>query len=443
MTKKTLLLLGAVGLLFALATAYGFAEDAGILLPRATSDIPTSAAKPESIQFKTVSSVFSFRDTERVVLRLPYKAAQPDASQHPAQVSLYYEKNEEQTFHQGGVICTDWQGNIYVYDPILPDKGLIKKFDRNGKLVHSFELPATYFILNAGVTRKGTLWLGLGAKYTSMPGLQVLAFKVGQKHPFIDWRVQVPEQLQKFTKVEDKSMTTDKNPQAYWTLDSLVVGNKKVSIKAKYSYALMGDSVSKLKMEFDGDELSNWQIDTIPKSQNNIGSLVAPDDSNWLITSENDEQNWENLWLWKKGQPQGTPLLRRQEIFTPKSWWQKTFAFHDEQGSPGLFLDGDNNIYELWTRDAKNREPVRNFYIGSGVEEMSPKLNEGEKALVVLNSQHEVIGYLPWTLCYFELFEDWIFPLPDGSGFYRQEYTPKELVVYFYPLPNSKAQERQ
>ena len=442
--RKFLLTLGATIVLSAVVFVCALAADGVLNTPQNV----VASTKPRLVQTRqeVVPSVPAEIETapplltgERVVLRLPYKGAQPNALLHPEQISLYFEQNESFTFHQGSITCTDWQGNIYVYDPVLPSKGLIKKFDKNGKLVHTFELPPMHFLLNAAVTRKGTLWVAIGTPYARDKELPVLAFRAEDTKPFLDWRFNVPEQLKQAARKTNKQETEE--PNIYWGLDGVMVGATKVRVYTSYSYDDVKGTPVDLWVDANGDAPSELQIEVVPKSQKAIGSPIAPDNSQWFITTGELSWDWENDYLWKQGQPQGIPLIRRSELLVPKSWWQKTFAFQKDQSTPALFLDGNSNIYQAWDRQADG--PARKFYMGSGVEEMRPKASEGEKALVVLNSQRQPIGYLPWTLCYFELSKNWIFPLPDGSGFYRQEYTPKELVVYFYPLPKSKTQEPQ
>ena len=445
--KKLLLTSGATGVLSVVAVVCALAADGALT---AKQDVAASA-KPRLAQArqKAAPSVPAMVETapplltgERVVLRLPYKGAQPDASLHSNQISFYFEQNESFTFHQGSVACTDWQGNIYVYDPVLPGKGLMKKFDRSGKLVHTFELPAMDFLLNAAVTRKGTLWVAMGTPYASSKELPVLAFRAEDTKPFLDWRVDVPEQLKQIAqKTTEQGITQDEEPSIYWGSSPVLVGDTKAYIYTEYSHSEMDENSVDLRVEANGDTPSELHIEVVPKSQKAVGLFLAPDDSQWFVTTGALSWDWENDYFWKQGQPQGEPLIRRKELLEPQSWWQKTFAFRKDQSTPALFLDGSSNIYQAWDRQADG--PTRKFYMGSGVEEMRPKASEGEKALVVLNSQRQAIGYLPWTLCYFELSKNWIFPLPDGSGFYRQEYTPKELVVYFYPLPKPKTQEPQ
>jgi len=65
----------------------------------------------------------------------------------------------------------------------------------------------------------------------------------------------------------------------------------------------------------------------------------------------------------------------------------------------------------------------------------SPRTFGGEQALVVLDGQRRLLTYLPWRLSSVEHIEEWVHPLPDGSGFYRIEYREREAVIYFHPLP--------
>jgi hypothetical protein len=60
---------------------------------------------------------------------------------------------------------------------------------------------------------------------------------------------------------------------------------------------------------------------------------------------------------------------------------------------------------------------------------------EGERALVVLDSQRRLVTYLPWTPYSVETQDKWVKPLPDGSGFYRIQFFEKEAQVFFHPLP--------
>ena len=448
--KKSLLTFGIAGALPILSVFYVFAANGNLTTDR-VSAISANPQLAQALQ-ETSPSVSVAKTTppvltgERIVLRLSYHGRQPDAPLHPNRISFYFERNESSTFHQGGVICTDWQSNIYVYDPVSPSKGVIKKFDSTGKLVHTFELPAMPYVLSASVTRQGTLWVGVGTKYIPTPGLPVIAFRAEDTKPFLDWRVNMPEQLKQVTQksTEQDATTKGEKVNTYWRLDNIVAGATKVRVRAAYSHSEEDRRPVLIQINFNGDVPSELQVEPIeaaPKSEQITGSTLSPDDSQWFVTTGKHSGDWENKWFWKQGQPQGAPLIRRKELLDPQGWWQKTFALKKGEDTPALRVDGSDNVYQIWIRQSEDLS--RKFYMGSGIEEMSPKASEGEKALVVLNAQRQIIGYLPWTLCYFELFENWIFPLPDGSGFYRQEYTPKELVVYFYPLPKSKTQEPQ
>ena len=433
--KKNLLPLTSIAALSALLGVCVFAAD-GAFAPNLTFTTQTKQeVAPATLSASDASPPALVAN--RVVMRLPYKATQPDVSSHPNQISFYAEQNEEMTFHRGRMICTDWQGNLYFYDPVSLQRGLVKKFDNNGKLLHAFELPPIPGIKAAGVTRKGTLWIVMSIESADI-ALPILAFKPDQKKPFLDWRFQLPTQLKQIAQetVEPSAPEITPETKTYWSVLALTVESTDVHVYLEYTHLGVGKDYVGLRGAIDGDEPSKLRIEVVPKSQEVVASPVAPDGSQWFITSGAISWEWENEWLWKQGQPQGEPLLRYKDILKPQSWWQKTFTFEKGQEIPALLLDGETNIYQVWGRQANG--PIRKFYMGSGVDENRPRTSEGEKALVVLNAQRQIIGYLPWTLCYFELFENWIFPLPDGSGFYRQEYTPKELVVYFYPLPKPK-----
>ena len=436
--------LGVAATLLTLAGAYVFADEVS-----ASKQTHAAPAEPQNAQESqnpapSAPSIPKIAppvlNAKGVVLRLPYKAKQSDAPLHPSQISLY---SGESAFHRGGVVCTDWQGHIYVYDPISPGKGVIKKFDSTGKLVHTFELPPMPFVLSASVTRKGTLWVGMGTEFTPTSELPVLAFRAEDTKPFLDWRVNLPEQLKQVIETPKKQDVTmlEEKVSTYWRFYGIVVGSTKARVYAAYSHSVEDRTSIDLRINVNADEPSEVQVAVTPKTEKITVSILAPDDSQWFVTTGALSWEWENKWFWKEGQPQGEPLIRRKELLDPQSWWQKTFAFKDGEEAPALLLDANSNIYQVWGHQSEG--PSRKFYLGDGLLDLFPKASEGEKALVVFNSQRQIIGYLPWTLCYFELFEDWVFPLPDGSGFYRQEYTPKELVVYFYPLPNSKTQVPQ
>ena len=361
----------------------------------------------------------------------------------------------ESGFYIGEMVCTDNDGNIYIYDPLSEVKSELKKFDRQGQLLWSWPLETGGANkISAVVASNGYVWLTL--KQSSYAAENSKAFPLvilqpGSKTPLVDWRQQMPQEIERVlyssvTSEQWDNMTSQgKQETRTWNVRSFAPSDDKVTLLVSneggknLGYRVGNGIVSSPKIRWqlvlsnDGKQLLQ------AKEVENINArYTVSNDGAWRseFDSADRPRNWTELWLWKDGQAKGEPLVTRAELQQPTQSWQRLVGTQT-QSPPRVSVDAKGNIYLSWRR--KSNGPNRRFTVGKTSWLRDPMGEDyGQRALVVLDSNGKFVTSVPWTTCYYE-WDDWVIPAPDGSGFYRQEFGEKSLNIHWYPLPNFKA----
>lgn len=117
---------------------------------------------------------------ERDVLALAYRGAKTKPADNPYSIALY---NAGTRMAIGNVRCSDWQGNIYVADPVSPEKAVLKRFDRFGKFREQWTLEGALTASKVSVSRSGYIWVGRAEADYAKAGMPILLLKCGTRNP--------------------------------------------------------------------------------------------------------------------------------------------------------------------------------------------------------------------------------------------------------------------
>ena len=382
------------------------------------------------------------------LLSLPYHG---EATAQPHSVSLFW---GESNLYVGTMLCSDKARNIYIYDRVSDERCAVKKFNAQGQLTQTWlvNLNGLGGGFSATVLPDGKVWLnlGVGAIAGEKSGLPFIVLQPGQEKPIADWQQLPPKGLDEIlygsvTPEMWQAMPAPMRSQTRtWIATELSsIGGKvtvnltntgggptyyppeaKITPSPKLSWQLLisGDGKQLLQAKPIGTAEPNFSF------RSTGGALWHGE-----YDTPTRPQNWTKMWVWKDGQPKGEPLITRAELTQPRQAWHKLIG-SQPQSPPYISVDGKDNIYLNWHREATG--PERQFT--SGTQSWSrPPLSEdyGERAVVVLDVTRKFVTLVPWTKRYYG-FEDWIAPVPDGSGFYRSEFGPKAMEIYWHPLPN-------
>ena len=407
-----------------------------------------------------LSSVFADSPTtavvsQQTVVSLPYHGA---VSAPPHSVSLFF---EEADIYVGEMLCSDKARNIYIYDQISSEKCAIKKFDARGKPIEnwSVDLHGLGDGVSATVLPDGKVWfnLGVGASASGeKSGLPFVVLQPGRSKPVMNWQQSTPESVTKILydsvtsetwqkmlprmqsdtrtwmitrldSVEDKvllDVTNFGGGETYYPPEAKITNSQKLS----WQLLLSGDGKQLIKAK----AITEREARTRTLLRSSDGALWH---SEWDSLNTRP-QNWTKLWVWKEGQPKGEPLVRRSDLAQPLEPWHKLIGTQPKS-PPFIFVDDEDNIFLMWRRKAKG--PAQQFTVGTESWSRDPINDDyGERALVVLDAQRKFVASVPWTICYYQS-QNWIFPVPDGIGFYRSEFGSKAMDIYWHPLPNFKA----
>jgi hypothetical protein len=369
----------------------------------------------------------------KVVLHLPYRNG---SDKHLAKPYTFGMFDWEEESYFANFVGTDWDGNIYIMDPIEPDVCVLKRFDRQGYFQEVWKPIRARASNGIAVTKDGYIWLGLRWVVSDrLNGLPIVVYQKGKKEPAIDWRSKLPQE------VESRIRAVLKEAGLEWkkwtevprydlaTNDWHVLGaqSEREQVAVRFSARFMGSErryvrILWILMQNDGSRIIDVRLGTekIPH--------LAPDGSFWLRESdfEVDRWTWSKVWWWKKEEGKGEPLIDRTQNKEP---WADTITL-GKATPPKIEMDAKGHIFLVFNRDTMTTQERRYLVEGKVVDTVPAGSPATEQALIVLDKESKVVSYLPWHLGI-----DTIKPLPDGSGFYRIQFLEKEAVVYFHPLP--------
>ena len=384
----------------------------------------------------------------RIILRLSYRDRIKNYLKHnPYKIGMFEGGECPRGLYYCQFIGTDWDGNIYLFDPIDDDLYILKCFDKNGL----FKMMWNPIRANCGnkvaVTRDGYIWVGLRWVVDDrLDGLPIVVYRKEKKKPVMNWYYEneIPKSVKDkihhiLNKVGLKWKRWKELPD--WDLSSNdwivleLISTQKNQVYIKLSAPFLGTDGRYLKLlrillNSDGSQVLDIQLASARNPY-----YLSPDGKFWIVNSDFDEERWtwNRIWLFEKGKEKGEPLIDR---LTNKEPWADKIIL-GKAYFPIIRFDAKGNIYLIWQRypqyPLKPLEP--RFKVGRKTIVESPRTFGGEQALVVLDGQRRLLTYLPWRLSSVEHIEEWVHPLPDGSGFYRIEYREREAVIYFHPLP--------
>ena len=362
----------------------------------------------------------------RPVLRLPYRwlLEKPSLS-NPYSIGMF---EDEINFFRGGLAATDWEGNIYVIDRQNFEIDFLKCFDKYGKFREFWE--AFIWRGNIATTKDGYVWVPTSEE--KITGLPIMVFRKGRKSPVADWRFSLSSEFQ--NKIEMTLKDKGFKWKTRWWICNIEGSADKVMMRFILEDPKSGKLNGYLKIiaSSDGKKLLNVEV------EESMNTILSANGDLWFYDSDFDIKHriWSKIWLWKEGDSRGKPLIDRTRVKEP---WGPFFLLGEKIYASDIYIDTKGNVYLIWERDAQ-KDFCRKFIVeGRIIIEYKvdvKALGNKELALIVLDKQKRLLTYLPWThIADLESWENWIKPLPDGSGFYRIEYREREAVIYFHPLP--------
>lgn len=380
----------------------------------------------------------------KVVLRLSYRGLKQSKNylKRPYTIGMF-EKGKHGAFYSGDLMGTDWNGNIYIFDPIDKDIHIVKRFDKRGTFQEAWEPIQANAAHGVAVTKDGYIWVGLRWVVDERPnGWPIVVYRSGIKKPVMDWRYKLPkaidEKIRAFLKEAGFEWKKWEELPHYdfatndWHLGSIDPKYAQDQVVLDFSVPFLGheNQIARrlwVLMSSDGKHLFEMQLGT------KLLPYLAPDGMQWLRDSDFNPRNWEwsKIWWWKRGEEKGEPLIDRA-----KEPWKSIMTRERKLYVAIIQMDAVRNIYVFLERYPLKPKERKIF-----VEEMTitfpPPTYGGELALVVLNNERQMLTYLPWQHAFINQNIPccWVVPLPDGSGFYRIEYQEREAVIYFHPLP--------
>lgn len=390
-----------------------------------------------------------------IVLRLRYRDYQVKPHVNPYTVGIF---DSEDFTYAAEFMGTDWDGCIYILDPVKEKLHVLKRFDRKGRFREAWQPIHCKTGVKVAVTKDGFIWTGLHFSYgDDIPGLPVVVYRKGSKRPIIDWRFQLPKNVEEAIVKVLTSKGFRWRAEDWWFFGEEFSSGLQQVVLSFYSDAISREGTGYgyandlwILMSSDGSKVLDVRLDSVVEIP-----YLSSDGTLWMWKSDLDLQTgvWNRVWFWELGKKQGDPLIDRTKNREP--WKGKVTLGGDDKElyPPTILRDSKGNLYLIWKRDILKKELYKKgaeaalealikrltkyFYVGKKVVLKVPPLSiGGEKALVVLDRQRNLVAYLDWQQYTLELpGKTWIHPLPGGSGFYRIEYREREAVVYFHPLP--------
>jgi hypothetical protein len=378
--------------------------------------VPNTAPVPRSVP-----------GPDKQLLRLAYRGEAQKLPRDQYRIGIFH---ADTYFHCADLMGTDREGNIYLLDPLASQRYALKRFDRQGHFREMWSPLGVWSGKGVTVTKSGYIWMGLEGDGEA--GLPIVVYRQGSKTPVLDWRKKLPGALASAIRkaLEEKGLAWKTGEQ--WFTADIESGAGQVALRltsevvgqenqiARILWILASEDGSRI---LDVKVASEWYGEQTP--------MLAPGGTFWARTSDFTTKSftWSKVWLWEKGNVRGEPLIDRTVEEEP---WRDILVLGRAR-PPTIRIDGRGNIYLIFTRDDTQSRP-RRFRIEGRVHERLYRAAE-ERAVLVLDRRHGVIGYLPWVPTSVEIQDSWVKPLPDGSGFYRIQFLEDEARVYFHPLP--------
>jgi hypothetical protein len=321
---------------------------------------------------------------------------------------------DEASFFETKLVAVDSRRNFYLADPLDGNYYLLKKFTPDGQLGY------VWSPLNAGTIRaiaassNGLVWVGMESlnKYRGLP---VVAFEHGQKLPVLDWRDEVPSTI--LSAIKTALAKEGKEWQAGWWVRRIAVSDHVVDIElAGPAVGEENHIVRNLLLLLDSGATKVIRCEVLPTGAN---LQLSPSGRIWTSEANfvrSPEMKWDSLWFYLEGTPKPPPFFTRKNDPEP---FRAVFLLGAMRRPPIVRTDGANNRYVFWRR----RSQADNAH----------DRNDLESAVTIYDNKGRLISCLPWMTA--PDGDDWIKPAPDGSGFYRIEYAPKKVNIYFHPLP--------
>ncbi len=139
----------------------------------------------------------------KVVLRLRYRAEASKLQKNPYTIGMFVGGEYEEPYEYFGTLMgTDWDGCIYIFDPIKSNLWVLKRFDRQGKFKEAWNPIRARYGESVAVTKDGYIWTGIRwVDADRLKGFPILVYRKGRKEPVIDWRKELPRHVKE---VRDK-----------------------------------------------------------------------------------------------------------------------------------------------------------------------------------------------------------------------------------------------
>lgn len=379
----------------------------------------------------------------KVILRLRYRGESSKLQKNPYTIGMFEGGEYEEPWeYYGALVGTDWDGCIYIFDPIRSNLWVLKRFNKQGKFQEAWNPIRARYGNMVAVTKDGYIWTGIRWVDTDrLKGFPIVVYRKGRKEPIIDWRKGLPSHVEEVKKkvsaeagIDWMKLWKEKETYAHpWDLVvvKLSCSPNQVAFSLLDSFGGEDHFAKSLWMlcSSDGKEIYEAHIGTRTP-------LLGFDGNLWMKIVEWEGgawSPWKRIWLFKRGEDKGEPLI---DLEGQRPEWIKVIFGEQKKIwiGPTINIDSKGNIYLIWQK-APTRPYQRIVVEGEEKRIISPTIGLGESALVVLDKNRRFLTYLPWQPTYLVLPPSWVKPLPDGSGFYRIEYQEREAVIYFHPLP--------
>jgi len=374
----------------------------------------------------------------KVILRLHYRERTKNYLGKPYTIGMF--KFEHGALYSGDFVGTDWDGNIYIFDPIDVDLHVLKRFNKRGLFMESWDPINAKRGCGVAVTKDGYIWLGLRWVVEERPnGWPIVVYRSGIKKPVMDWRYKLPKAIdekvrailketgfewKKWEELPDYDFATN---DWYFAIYGPQYAQDRVAFELLAGFLRHENQIARVLwvlISSDGKYLFEAKVKT------DLSYYLSPDGKIWKHDSDFNlrKWTWSKFWLWERSKERNEPLIDR----TKEPWMS---LIGKRSYVPIIDMDAIGNIYvflERFIQSNKQKIIVKSNKIVVN--------NNREFTLIVLSRKHHLIFHLPWRPVFeSQVFPDyWIHPLPDGSGFYRIEYREREAVIYFHPLPSQK-----
>ena len=192
-----------------------------------------------------------------------------------------------------------------------------------------------------------------------------------------------------------------------------------------------------LEVSADGTRLLRTRANRVVHGEGGVTihrKLWIPcvDGNRWLAITEpkRDDGTWSTLDVQRMGSTKKLRLIDRSVRSGPAG----LVDLSEISGAVRFQVDSLGNVYVVLTRHDRHPRPIRRLILHTKKwEDWGETRNQA--ALFVFDRAGRLIVHRNWTRLFGETYDAWVFPLADGSGYYRSEWVPGELRIYFHPLP--------